>query len=106
MRGAGQLKEIIKVYCNDIVKDDYGQEVEEKKLKYVTKAKINHNSGNRSLENNEIVHNYNKSFTVRYYVPVDDYDIIEWKNNYYRVLDIEPYEEYQYKVINTEKIND
>lgn len=106
MRRAGLLNELIEIYTKTIVKDEYGQEVEELTLKQTTRAKLVHNNGNRSLENEEIVHNYNKTFTVRYYVDIDDYDVIKWNGKYYRVLDVEPNREYQQKVINTEKIND
>lgn len=106
MRAAGKLKENIEIYENTITKDEYGQEVETKTLKATTKAELKHNSGNRNIENNEIIHNYNKTFIVRFYVNVGDYDIIKWENNYYRVLDVEPNRDYQYKTINTEKIND
>ena len=42
----------------------------------------------------------------RYYVDVDDYDIIKWENKFYRVIDIEPNRDYQFKTITMEKIND
>lgn len=106
MRAAGKLKEIIEIYSNTITKDEYGQEVETKVLKCSTKADLKHTNGNRELENSEIVHNYNKTLTVRYYVDVDDYDIIKWENKFYRVIDIEPNRDYQFKTITMEKIND
>lgn len=106
MRAAGRLKENIEIYSNTITKDEYGQEREVMTLKTTTKAQLVHSGGNRELDNEEITHSYRKQFTVRYYVDIDDYDVIKWENKYYRVLDIEPNKEYQYKVINTEKIND
>ena len=106
MRAAGKLKEVIEIYSNEIIKDEYGQEVETKVLKCSTKPELRHYKGSRNIENSEIVHNYLKSFLVRYYVDVDDYDIIKWDGKYYRVIDIEPNREFQYKTINAEKIND
>lgn len=106
MRRAGLLNEPIEIYKVVITKSDYGEESETLELRNATKASLKHNSGNRSIENDEIVHNYNKSFTVRYYVEVDEFDKIKWDNKFYRVLDIEPNKQYTYKVINTELIND
>ena len=106
MRTAGRLKEIVEIYSNTITKDEYGQDVEQRVLKCSTRVDLKHNNGNRQLENSEIVHNYNKTIVVRYYVDVEDYDLIKWNNVFYRVLDVEPNREYQFKTITMEKIND
>lgn len=106
MRAAGRLKEIVEIYSNSIVKDEYGQEKETRVLKQSTRAELKHNSGNRELENSEIVHNYTKTLVVRYYVDVEDYDLIKWENKFYRVIDVEPSKDYQFKTIRMEKCND
>lgn len=106
MRRAGQLNEKIEIYKVNWVKNDYGSQVEELELRTSTRAKLMNLSGNRMVENDEIVHNYSKSFLVRFYVEVEDYDKILWNGKYYRVIDIQEDRQYQEKIINTELIND
>jgi hypothetical protein len=75
-------------------------------LKYSTKARLVHNGGNRVIENNEVFFSHSKTFQVRDYVPVDDYDRIKWDNKYYRILNIEPDKERMNKTIQGELIDD
>lgn len=103
---AGILNEVITILMKHITKNDFGEEKETLVERYITRAKVIYNNGGRTNENKSIFHPYTKSFQVRYYVPVDDYDIIEWNGKQYRVLDVESNREYQYKMINTELVND
>lgn len=106
MRRAGLLNQIIEIYEVKWVKDDYGNQVEKLELRTTTRANLLPYHGSRTTENDEIVHNYSKTFKVRYYVPCEDYDKILFENKWYRVLSIESSREYQEKIINTEIIND
>ncbi len=106
MKRAGLLNEIIEIYKVVWEKDKYGSQVETLELVTTTRARVVYNNGSRNIENSEIVHNYNKTFIVRYYVPINDYDKILWQGKYYRVLSIDSSREYQEKTINTELIND
>lgn len=106
MRRAGLLNEVIEIYKLNVSKNDYGQEVRTWDLKLSTRAKVSYNTGSRDTENSEITHNYTKSFTVRYYVNVEENDQIKWGGKLYRILEIERSREYQQIVINTELIND
>lgn len=54
-----------------------------------TRARIINDSGNRSIENDEVVYNYDKTFEVRTYVNVDELDLIKWNNKFWRIMEIE-----------------
>lgn len=106
MRRAGLLREVIEIYKVVWEKDEYGNQVESLELRFKTRAKVEHVSGLRNIVNNEIIHDYTKTFLVRGYVEVEDYDKILYNGKYYRVLSIDLNSEYQQKIINTELVND
>lgn len=99
MRRAGLLNEKIKIYKVEWVKDDYGSQVETLKLRSETRARVIYNSGNRTVTNDEVVHDYYRTVVVRYYVEVEDYDVIKWDGKYYIVLSIDSSREFQEKTI-------
>lgn len=103
---AGLLKEPIEIYEPITSSDDYGTQKTIYVFKLKTKARLTHNSGGRATENNEIVFNYSKTFTVRRYINVTELDRIKWNDKYYRILDIEPNKQNQEIKINCELIND
>lgn len=103
---AGRLNEEIKIYHPTVTTNDYGEASEEYKLLYTTRAKVDHNSGTRTIENDEIVFDYTKSFTVRSYVPVSNDDRIEWQNKMYRILTSQKRREYNDIMITAELINE
>ena len=49
-----------------------------------------HKGGNRTLSNDEVAYQYTKTFQVRHYIMVNEYDRIQWNGKIYRILDIEP----------------
>lgn len=55
----------------------------------MTRARIINDSGNRSIENDEVVYNYDKTFEIRTYVDVEELDLIKWNNKFWRILEIE-----------------
>lgn len=103
---AGLLNELIEVYKSVITKDEYGQEKTDWVLRCPTRARLKHDSGDRTIENNEVVFNHTKTFEIRKYVPVHDTDRIYWNNQKFRILNIEPDRILQSKIIKTELIND
>lgn len=103
---AGRLNEVIKIYHPTIIVNDYGEASEVYKLSYTTRAKVDHNSGTRTIENDEIVYDYNKTFSVRSYVPVGNDDRIEWQNKMYRILTSQKRREYNDIMITAELINE
>lgn len=107
MKRAGLLNEVINIYSPTSTVNEYGEKIQTYTLSYTTRARVVHTSGNRSNENNEIFYSYQKSFTVRSYVPVTEYDQIEYCNKRYRILTIDNRIKVQNdKVIITELINE
>ena len=86
MRRAGLLNEIIKIYKVNWVKDSYGSQVETLELRLETRANTTTNGRGRNIEHSEVVHDYSATFLVRYYVELNDFDIIEWQGKFYRIL--------------------
>ena len=103
---AGRLNEIIKIWSKTTRINEYGEAVDEYDKSYITRAKVDHKSGGRSVENNEVSYSYYKTFNVRFYVPILDTDRIEYQGNIYRILSIEHRREYNDIIINTELINE
>ena len=103
---AGRLNEVIKIYHPTVTTNDYGEASEEYKLSYTTRAKVDHNSSTRTVENDEIVFDYTKTFTVRSYVPVTNDDRIEWQGKMYRILTTQQRREYNDIMIQAELINE
>lgn len=103
---AGLLNEIVTILAPKIINTNgLGEEWEYiEKLK--TRAYVEHSTGNRSIENTEIVINYNKTFKVRSYVEVSEMDRILWNKKQYRIISIEPNRQYQELTILAELIND
>ena len=103
---AGRLNEVVKIYNMESTVNDYGERIEDYVLSMTTRARVDFNSGNRTNENSEIVYNYQKTFSVRSYVPVTDTSHIEWQSKMYRVLSVEKRREYNDIVVVAELINE
>ncbi len=103
---AGTLTELITILAPKVVINEVGEQTTEYIDKCRTRAKVDYNSGNRTIENTEIVFNYIKTFHVRYYINVDESDRILWNRKQYRITSIEPNKQYQEKIIIAEVIND
>lgn len=103
---AGSLKERIEIYKTTLTKNEVGEEQNDWVLKTETRSKVTNNSGSRNEENNEIVYNYIKTFEVRSYVDISEFDRIKWDGKFYRILNIDINKEYQKQIIQTELIND
>lgn len=103
---AGILTEKIDIYRPTIEKNAYGEDITNYVLIYTTRARIVHTGGGRTLENESIFYDQTKLLEIRDYVPVDYYDIIEWNDRKYRVIDIEPFKKQQKQQIKIELIYD
>lgn len=103
---AGLLTESVEIWEKSIVKNGYGEETETWSLKYSTKARLVHDGGNRVVQNDEVFLTHLKTFQVRSYVPVTDWDRVKWDNKYYRILNIEPDRERMNITIKVELIDD
>lgn len=102
---AGLLREIIEIYVPQTVVNTFGEQEQEYILLQQTKARVIHSSGSKTVENNEIVSNYSKTFQVRMYVPMNEVYQIKYQGNMYRVTSIEDVPQYNYKEIIAEMIN-
>jgi len=103
---AGLLTRPITILTPETTINEFGEQVQEYKLKYKTRARVLHDSGSRDIMNGEIFYPYRKSFDVRSYVPVNEFDIIEFEDKRYRIITIDNRIEHTNdKVIVTELIN-
>ena len=103
---SGLLTEQIKVLRPEITRNAFGEQEEEYKEHYTTKARVLHNSGSRDVQNGEILHTYIKTLEVWRYVDVIETDFIEYDGKQYRILSIEDDKTQQKKVITIELINE
>lgn len=103
---AGLLQEPIEIWEKILQVNEYGEETETWTLKYSTRARLVHDGGNRIIENNDIFFTHTKTFQVRDYVPVEEYNRIVWNNKNYRILNIEPDKSKMNLTIKVELIND
>lgn len=103
---AGNLREVITIQQPITVQNEYGANGIVWEDFISTRAKADYNSGNRQNENNEIVHNYTITFTIRYYHKVSDDMRIIWNGKKYRILTINKELYKQSTTIITELIND
>lgn len=103
---AGLLKDRIEIWQPLVVRDEYGNQKTTYQFKTSTRAKIDNVKGERAEENDEVVYVYTKTFHVRIYVNVGDFDRIKWNGKFYRLLNIEPNKERQELKIETQLINE
>lgn len=86
---AGLLENVIFIYEPIESKDEYGATSTEWRLFKRTRARVQYASGNRELQNNELLHDYTYTFTIRGYHPVNEKMVIHWKWGRYRILSID-----------------
>ena len=103
---SGLLDTEVKILRPEITRNAFGEQEEEYKDHYTTKARVLHNSGRRSVENGEILHSYEKTVEVWKYVDVVETDFILLDGKQYRILSIEPDKVQQKQIITIELIND
>ena len=78
---AGLLDTEVKILRPEITRNAFGEQEEEYKDHYTTKARVLHNSGSRDVQNGEILHTYIKTLEVWKYVDVVETDFIEFDGN-------------------------
>lgn len=106
MKRAGLLNEIINILSPTYTINEFGEKVQTYSVTYTTRARVDNNGGARNTENNEIFYAYQKTFTVRIYVPVTEFDLIEYQNKRYRIITIDKRRDYNDMIIITELVND
>lgn len=103
---AGLLKEPIEIYDMSSTINEYGERKNELVLTYSTRAKVSHNSGSRTVIDQEIQTPYVKTFVMRVYVPVKDDSWIRYEGYYYRVTSIDTDKDLQQKIVIAEIVNE
>lgn len=103
---AGRLTERIDIYTPKIVIDDFGSQHTEYIFKFSTRAERVRISGNREIDNNEMFYGELKQFSIRRYHPIENFDIIHYREKKYRILDIEYIKGEQRKILKCQLINE
>lgn len=103
---AGLLNEQVEILTSTLEKNDYGEQTETWTTTYTTKARLIHDSGDRTEINDEVFYAYTKTFQMRQYVPVEEYNRIKWNNKIFRILSITPDKHQQNLTVKTELVND
>lgn len=103
---AGLMTEPIVILEKVVTTNEYGEQTEVLEEKYRTRARLVNDGGDRTIINGEIFYSNAKTFQVRFYVPVENFDVIEWEQHLYRILNIQPDKQRMNKTIKTELIND
>lgn len=103
---AGLLRDTIEFEQRELISNQFNEQVVEYHKCLTTKAQVEYSTGNRAIENNEMVVNYSPVFNIRYYHNINETMRIKFNNQYYRIISIQPFRQYQYKKIITELINE
>lgn len=86
---AGPLYDKIDILHLVSERNEYGEQVDKYKKCCSTRAQIVHNSGNKNDVNHETDYTYTKTFIVRSYVPIKEFDRIGYKEHMWNVISIE-----------------
>ena len=103
---AGLLKEKISILKPSCTVNKFGEEITDWIVVKVTLARLVHNGGSRTVVNGDVFLTHNKTFQVRQYVDIDEFDRILWDGKTYRIVNIEPIKEQMMIEIKAELIND
>lgn len=105
MMRAGLLREVIRILSPVETKTEYGDTSIDWQVYNITRARVQHNSGSRNDDNNELQNTYHYTFTVRPNNRVNEKMVIEWNGNHYRIMSIDTTDR-QKVLIETEIINE
>ena len=86
---AGLLTEPVTFRRATTTKNQYGEEETIWENYIITRGNVKYNTGNRAIENQEIINTYTVTFTVRSYHNIDESMKILYKKKLYRILSIE-----------------
>ena len=104
---AGAYDEIVDIYKVVVTRNEYGEQHDDYEYRCTTRANVVQTGGTRSVQNDEVLYPYNRTFIIHSYIKVDEFDYIKWRGHFYRILSID-YEEkvYNHKKILTELVNE
>lgn len=103
---AGLLNKLIKIYKPQVAINEYGEQNEGFVYYRTIRAREIYNSGNRQNENGDITYNYQRTFEVRHYQNITDWDRIEYNGKMYMILSVEPLDKENYLRITCDIINE
>ena len=103
---ASLLRELVDIYVPNLTTNEYGEQVQNYERLYTTRAYIRHTYGQRSQENDEIVTNYRKAFTIRKYHNLNEKMYVRYQNKFWRILAIEEVPTDNSMVLTTELVNE
>lgn len=103
---AGLLSELITIKRRVTKVNDSGQKEHNYENLRTTRARVIYTSGNRNIENKDILWDYQYKFEVWDYVDVTEKDIIEYDTKEYRIKSINHDKHQQKKIITTELITE
>jgi len=104
---AGSLRWKVTFLKPVITINDYGTEKQSWEEAFTTKADVKFDSGDRIVENQELVFTNIVTFIVRFYHQIDEMMRIQWQGKTYRILSINPeLLPYNQKIIKTELVNE
>nr|WP_320038858.1 phage head closure protein [uncultured Bacteroides sp.] len=103
---AGLLKYLIEIQKVNTNKDIYGAESESWVTNVNCKADIKFNSGNKVVQNSEVVITNQLTFVIRYYVDINESMRIIYDKKKYRIISIDSDNRLMKKTIIAELINE
>ena len=103
---AGLLNELIEIWKPTISINSVGEQTTTYSKNATIKARVLHASGNRTVENDEVVFPYTKNIQVRIYQDISDFDRVMYDGKLYRIQSIETDKLLQCKNIYMEVINE
>lgn len=103
---AGKLRNRIVFLSRNLTENEYNEQSIEYVTYKETRAQVIYKTGNKTIQNDEIVQIYNTTFVVRYYLQINETMLIEYNNERYRILSIISDAQKQSKTIYTEKVNE
>jgi len=103
---AGLLRYYITIEQQDVTTNDFGSQTVNWTKYTDTKCNIKYNSGNKVVQNSEIVNIYSITFIVRRYIQVVENMRIVYNGKKYRILSIEDDLKLNQKTIIGELINE
>ena len=103
---AGQLRYPIDILRHIVERTEYGSVNDKYEFFFKTRADVNALSGGRDDDGREIFYEHTYRFTVRSYVPVTDFDRIYYKEQMYRIINIDDDELLNCKYITAQLVNE
>lgn len=103
---AGELNESIEFYRQVSEVDEYGEATVAYVFMRKSRAKVAFGKSWRAVVNDAIEYSKACYFTVYNHKPVNEYSLIRWKDEFYRITAIGEYPEEQKYEITAEVVND